>query len=225
MNKTIKALLLALPALILLSFIYLATDFTYDSFIGDTAIANILLSEKTAGLAPESNTDTQADTDVIDLPDEIVKSDKTLPVIAYASKWATLNINGWEEKDIPVHLGDKEDILSTGAGQWIGSYFCGLGKNCIVTANAATYFYELEDTAIGTSVTMKTIYGDYEYEVVDKYTFDKADIDMLYEDTGEDTLILHTSYPRSGASAESEKRIALICTLKRGTLFQNKFDT
>ena len=224
MNKTVKALLLALPALILLSLIYVTTDYAYDAFIGDTAIVDILISDKTAESTVESEKENTEGSSELDLPEGIVNSDETLPVINYASKWATLNISGWEEKDIPVHLGDKEDILSKGAGQWIGSYFCGLGKNCIVTANVTTYFYELEDTPIGTSVTMQTVYGDYEYEVTDKYTFDKDDIDMLYEDLGEDTLILHTSYPRSSGNGESEKRIALICSLRRGTLYKDKFE-
>lgn len=222
MNKTAKALLLALPALIILSFIYIATDMAYNEIVGDTAIASLLISDKNINTTVETDKE-DIISEVLDLPDEILESNDTLPVINYGTKWATLNVSGWEEKDIPVYFGDKEDILSNGAGQWMGSYFCGLGKNCIVSANATTYFYELEDTSLGTSITMQTIYGDYEYEVVDKYTFDKADIDMLYEDTGEDTLILHTSYPRSAGSIESEKRIALICSLKRGTLYKNKF--
>lgn len=228
MNKTVKGILLSVPAVIIVLLLYLVSTGSYNYIKNNSSIASLLISS-----IPENNVskDMTSDNDIakenvseLEFPDGIVQSKEELEAIPYGTNWATLNIDQWETVDIPVYFGDTADILAKGAGQWIGSYFCGLGKNCIISANVMTWFYEIEDTPIGASVTMETLYGNYEYEVTDKYSFAKEDLDMLYEDLGQDTLILHTSYPRTSAVSSSNKRIALICTLKNGVLYSNKYD-
>ncbi len=225
MNKILKAILLSLPALLIVLALYVVLDISYNKLIDTSSFASILISSESKGPTNADVTiDQNADKD-LDLPDGIVFTDEQIPVISYASNWSTLNVDGWETKDIPVFLGNSADILAKGAGQWIGSYFCGLGKNCILSANVSTWFYEIEDTKMGTSIIMETTYGDFEYEVTDKFTFNEDEIDILYEDLGQDSLILHTSYPRDLSASDSSKRIALVCTLKNGMQFKSKFDS
>ncbi len=225
MNKTLKAILMTIPAIILVVAVLVSTHSIYSAFVKDNLIASLIISTNNSA----GNQDKTDNTDEIvfseEMPEAIEHTDEVFDIIYFGNQWAVLNVDGWNNTDIPVYLGDTDEILTKGAGQWIGSYSCGLGKNCILSANVMTYFYEIEDTAIGTLISVNTPYGAYQYEVVDKFVFSSNDIDMLYDETGEDTLILHTNYPRSQGLNAKSSRIALICTLKRGLIYKSAYDS
>ena len=157
------------------------------------------------------------------VPEEITYSDEEFPVVIdYDSQWALLSFESWKRKDIPVFFGDSDEILSLGAGQWSGSYFCGLGKNCVLSAHVMSYFYELQDTEIGDEVIMQTVYGAYKYEVTDKFIFEETNTSVLWDDYGGDTLFLYTCYPRS--LQRTLQRTGVVCTLKGGVIYKNKYE-
>lgn len=226
MNRLLKITLALLPIPILVIVAFCITNTAYKNAFSNIPIASILFSDNKVGVETDITPgDKLIVPETIEFPSGIEYTDEKFTVPGYGTKWATLNVSRWDTVDIPVYFGDTGEILASGAGQWIGSYFCGHGKTCILKANVTTWFYEIEDTDIGCEVTMQTTYGNYRYEVTDKYVFSEDDIDLLYEDLGEDTLILHTSHPRSAAVGESTNRIALVCSLKDGMLYRNAYES
>ncbi len=140
-----------------------------------------------------------------------------LPVIEYGSQWATLNVDGWEERDIKVFFGDDDTLLRKGAGMRAASRFCGQGSRTVLSAHVTRHFYEIEDTKIGTLVTMDTVYGKYVYKVVDTLIFNYQDRSALAPKEGEgDTLFLYTCYPRKNGFQFRSERLALICRKVEG---------
>ncbi len=227
MKKIAKLIFLLVPAVCFTFAVYYLTDYAYSKLLETNAVFNMLISSADA-------IDRDADAIIIDsleeefiplddAPDVILESKETIPAIHYGSRWATLNIDSWDTKDIPVYFGDNDEILADGAGQWNGSFFCGLGKNCVLSAHFMTWFYEIEDTEIGDEVTMQTTYGTYKYEVTDKFIFTQSDSSALTADYGGDTLLLYTCYPRSNGVNLTNQRIALVCSLTKGVLYESKY--
>lgn len=133
------------------------------------------------------------------------------PVIPYESQWATMNVDGWERKDIKVFFGDNNTLLRKGAGMWINSRFCGQNGKIVLSAHVTSDFYELETTPIGTYVTMDTVYGKYVYEVTDTLIFHYQDDAVLMPEDGEEILFMYTCYPRKNGHLFKTQRMALIC--------------
>lgn len=144
---------------------------------------------------------------------EIVPDLGHLPTIPYESRWATLNVDGWEEKDIPVYFGDSKAILKKGAGMWFNSRFCGQKGKTVLSAHVTSHFYEIEDTTVGTQVHVSASYGDYVYEVTDIVIFKYTDNSVISPDKteDEDTLVMYTCYPRKNGYRFKTERMALIC--------------
>ncbi len=229
MKKIIKLLLMTVPIICFALAIYLLTDFAYNRLLETNSVFNLLISSSdTLSREGDDLLDGNIDEDFIipeEEPDSIIYSGELFPtVIKHGSKWAVLNIENWKMKDIPVYFGDSDVILSMGAGQWNGSYFCGLEKNCVLSAHVMTWFYEVEDTEIGDEVTMQTIYGTYKYEVSDKFIFNETDASVLWNDYGGDTLFIYTCYPRTSGFFRTHQRIALVCSLKEGIIYESKYE-
>ena len=140
-----------------------------------------------------------------------------LPVIEYGSQWATLNVDGWQERDIKVFFGDDDTLIRKGAGMRPASRFCGQGSRTVLSAHVTRHFYEIEDTKIGTLVTMDTVYGKYVYKVVDTLIFNYQDRSALVPKEGEgDMLFMYTCYPRKNGFQFRSERLALICRKVEG---------
>ena len=151
----------------------------------------------------------------------VTQDEGHIPVISYGQQWATLNVEGWEERDVPVFFGDENALLRKGAGMRFNSRFCGQGGRTVLSAHVTFHFYELETTKIGTLVTMDTLYGKYVYEVVDTLIFHYQDTSVLspVADEGE-TLFLYTCYPRENGYLFKTQRLALICRKVEGKEWQ-----
>lgn len=151
----------------------------------------------------------------------VTQEEGHIPAIYYGEQWATLNVDGWEERDIPVFFGDENALLRKGAGMRFNSRFCGQGGRTVLSAHVTAHFYELETTKIGTLVTMDTVYGKYVYEVVDTLIFHYQDNSALTPVEGEgETLFLYTCYPRKNGHLFKEQRLALICRKVEGEEWQ-----
>lgn len=145
-----------------------------------------------------------------DATDADTKDDTYVP---YLSKWATLNVEGWEKNvDIPAYFGNEEDVLKKGAAAPPYTSFCGQGGKIILSAHVTRHFAELEDTEIGTLISLETSYGSYLYKVEQKVIFDAEDATTyLTPDDKEETLVMYTCYPRENHYKPRTKRCALIC--------------
>lgn len=151
----------------------------------------------------------------------VVQDEGHIPTIYYGQQWATLNVDGWEERDIPVFFGDENALLRKGAGMRFSSRFCGQGSRTVLSAHVTAHFYELETTKIGTRVTMNTVYGNYVYEVVDTIIFHYQNNSVLSPVEGEgETLFLYTCYPRKNGHLFKKQRLALICRKVEGKEWQ-----
>ncbi len=147
----------------------------------------------------------------------VTQEEGHIPPIFYGEQWATLNVDGWEERDISVFFGDENALLRKGAGMRFNSRFCGQGGRTVLSAHVTAHFYELETTKIGTLVTMDTVYGKYVYEDVDTLIFHYQDNSALSPVKGEgETLFLYTCYPRKNGYQFKEQRLALICRKVEG---------
>lgn len=231
MKKLIKALFMVVPAILFVFSVCLITDFAFDKLIETNSVVSLMISsgDRTANSFPEFEYDLEEPVVVPvvsekTLPEGIDYATEDMPIIKYGTNWATLNVDGWNTTDIPVYFGDSDEILTKGAGQWSGSFFCGLGKNCVISAHVMTWFYEIEDTEIGDKVTMQTVYGPYEYEVVDKFIFDESEGGYLTKDYGADTLFLYTCYPRTNGFFRTRQRIALVCSMTKGLIYENIYE-
>ncbi len=147
---------------------------------------------------------------------QVEQEEGHIPTIAYESQWATLCVDGWNRQDIPVYFGDSNAILRRGAGMLFNSRFCGQGGKTVLSAHVTTHFKEIEDTAIGTQVTMNTVYGEYVYVVTDIQIFHYQDNSLILPDDGENTLLMYTCYPRENGYKRRVQRIALICKMVSG---------
>ena len=190
-----KGFFLLLPYLFALVAIGAAVVLLFETFIAPSEYYRVLTGQ--AGDSAVVGTVT---------PDE-----GHIPVIAYEAQWATLNVEGWEERDIPVFFGDSNAILRRGAGMWFNSRFCGQGGKTVLSAHVTSHFYEIEDTAIGDLVTVNTVYGDYVYKVTDIQVFHYKDSSLIQPDDSQEVLLMYTCYPRENGYQFKTERIALIC--------------
>lgn len=177
----------------------------------ETVIAESVYYRMAVGMAGESSPSSGVVT-----PDE-----GHIPVICYGQQWATLNVEGWEKRDIPVFFGDENALLRKGAGMRFSSRFCGQGGRTVLSAHVTAHFYELETTKIGTLVTMDTVYGKYVYKVAETKLFDYRDRSALSPVEGEgEVLFLYTCYPRKNGHVFKTQRMALICRKIEGKEWQ-----
>ena len=146
----------------------------------------------------------------------IIKDEFEMPL--YGECWSILNVDGWNNKDIPVFYGDTNRILTRGAGMWSGSRFCGQNGKTVLSAHVTKHFREIGDTEVGTVVTMQTSYGVYKYQVAEKIIFSPNDDSLLLQDNSNESLVLYTCYPYN--TRIRRQRIALVCRKIEGKVFK-----
>lgn len=93
----------------------------------------------------------------------------------------------------PLYYGDTADILEQGAGTYTGGSLPGMGGAIIAGGHDGTFFAPLESIQEGMVFTLKTSYGQYEYEVTGTEVMDVMDYKARRPDTEE--LVLYTCYP------------------------------
>ena len=155
------------------------------------------------------------------LASQIIKdaSDEQFAKIKYESQWATVNVEGWENKNIPVYLGNTNYILTYGAGTPMYSKFCGQGGRVIMDAHVTTYFNEIEKTEVGAKVYVNTVYGNYVYKVDKLQIFDQYDSTYINPSYDSEQLVMYTCYPYDNNYRPRVQRIALICTMVEGKVW------
>lgn len=201
----VRAVLWILPFVIVLAAVFCFSSWLFNTVIVESTYYKLITNTKVI------NNDLK-----IELSKKIEQVDEAeveeFPVIPYLSQWATLNADGWKEKDIPVYSGDNADILEVGAGHYIGSTFCGQGGRVVLTAHVTEIFYELEDLKKGDIITVDTVYGRYQYKVKETFIFDYQDTTCItdYDRSAAETLLMYTCYPRDQYGIRYE-RYGVLC--------------
>jgi len=201
LNALKKGTVLIVPFLLFFIAVLIFSVWGFKYLVADTVIYRTLINEKTDYGDKHSN-------------DSYQQMEGLAPTVRYGQQWATLNIEGWERKDIPVIFGDDTEALKRGGGHWIGSRFCGENGKIVISAHVTSYFKEMEKCKIGDMVTINAFYGEgevYGYRVKDIVIFNETDASLLQPNDGEETLILYTCYPLKNNGKKRVQRIALVC--------------
>ena len=196
-NPFLKGFFLLLPYPLVFLALIMATILLFQTFVESSPYFRLLTYDVTVNPSV-----------VIPEPEQ---DEGDFPLIYIGDQWATLNVEGWEKKDVKVFLGDDKATLRKGAGMLFNSRFCGQGGKIVLSAHVTTDFHEREVTPVGARVTMDTIYGQYVYEVVDTLVFNYKNEAPVAPDDSEEVLFMYTCYPRKNGYAFKTERMALIC--------------
>ncbi len=207
-----KGFFLLLPYVLCVAIVFSGVILLYREVIAPSPYFRTLFT----GNMSSTSTDNSGDTEPVTRPEDVEPDPGHIPVIPFESQWATLTVDGWEETEIPVFFGDSTAILKQGAGMWFNSRFCGQGGKTVLSAHVTRHFYEIEDTEVGTLITMDTVYGKYVYQVSEIKVFNYRDNSLIKQDDSKNTLVMYTCYPRENGYRTKTERIALICTMVSG---------
>ena len=159
------------------------------------------------------------------LETDVIEGEFVMPL--FATQWATMNVDGWKERDIPVYYGNSDEVLRAGAAQAQFSRFAGQGGKVVLSAHVNLEFYEIEDSAARFEsgeevlVTLDTLWGTYVYRVEEVVIFDHLDATPLLPEEGEESLFFYTCYPRENSLAYKTERIGLKCSLVEGATWRD----
>ena len=120
--------------------------------------------------------------------------------------WGHLAIPSIDRNDIPIYQGDSLDIIKDGAGHHSGSYFPGEGGSIIIAAhNSVRDFYHLPEVVVGDTVTIRTDYGTFDYQVYKTTIIDEKDSKTMTVHDEFEEVILYTCYPVGGVGYKSKR--------------------
>lgn len=104
---------------------------------------------------------------------------------------------------VPLYYGDTDDVLEQGAGIYAGESLPGKGGRILVSGHDTTTFAPLESAQKGMAIQVRTLYGQYEYEVTKTEVMDVLEYSDRKAGTEAEELALYTCYP---FGAETELR-------------------
>ena len=106
----------------------------------------------------------------------------------------------------PLYYGDDQEILSIGAGMYIGSSLPGQGSITLVGGHDTTFFKPLSEVKVGDVLALTTIYGEFTYTVTKMNIADILDNTAYQPKTQKETMILYTCYPFGEVNSNRTKR-------------------
>lgn len=109
---------------------------------------------------------------------------------------------------VPVYWGSNSELFEHGACQSSGSVIIGDVGNTVISAHEDTFFAELYKLKKGDTVTLKTNYGVFTYQVKEEISFSKKD--KKYVAPSKDSrLTLYTC--KRNVLGSADERIGVIC--------------
>ncbi len=97
--------------------------------------------------------------------------------------------------DNKLFFGDGNIALRNGVGVYNGSFIPGYGKTILVAGHNNTYFNGLKNAEVGQTVTIRTSYGNYTYEITDMAVKNADDTSAYDLSADYENLIMYTCYP------------------------------
>lgn len=152
---------------------------------------------------------------------ELKKSEAALPSVG--SCYGTIRCNRID-LNAPLYYGDTDEILSKGAGQYIGSSFPGEGRPILVGAHDIGYFAPLEEIEEGDIIHVKTSYGAFQYRVADTRIGYASDIGKKELSRSKEELILYTCYPFGTLTEEKARRYFVAAEKIEGPVLKEDLD-
>ncbi len=128
---------------------------------------------------------------------------------AYGSQCAILSCDAIDLY-VPVYWGSGAELLEQGACHTPASAALGSEGNSVISAHVNTFFSDLNQLAVGDTVTAYTAYGRFTYEVAELIEFDASDKSYIGK-KDEDMLTLYTCEMQLLGS--SSKRVGAVCRL------------
>lgn len=126
----------------------------------------------------------------------------------WGEEFAKLTIKSIDRYDLPVYHGDTLDIIKNGVGHNAGTYFPGEGGSIVLGAhNSVRDFYYLPQVSIGDTISLKTSYGIFDYEVYDTAIINEKDSTKLPIQKDEEILMLYTCYPVGGIGYRDKRYV------------------
>lgn len=196
-------------------------DFNYAVVSGQTKLdpnKNIVIPDNDSSVQDESQSSAQTSDDnpqpasqtpVSQTPME--EEEWSAPVVG--EQYAILSCES-AELEVPVYVGDTDEILKKGAGQSVHSMFPGQGGTTLIGGHDTTFFAPLEKMKENDEVILNTTYGTYTYKVTDKRIIKGSDIDI---DSDEEKLIMYTCYPFGEILSDRDQKIIFECSLVDGS--------
>ncbi len=112
--------------------------------------------------------------------------------------------------EVPVYWGDTKKILSTGVGQFMGSFLPGFNRCILLSAHNNTFFRPLEMVQEGDVIQYSTNYGEYQYLIDEVSIVNTSDAEEMLEHvlgSNGEKLIMYTCYPFRSNVSNKEKRL------------------
>lgn len=113
---------------------------------------------------------------------------------SYGSHYANLAIPS-VSIDAPLYFGDSSAALSSGVGQYNGSFIPGMGRPILISGHNNSYFNSLQYISVGDEIVITTNYGVYKYQVTETAITSETDKSAYDLGAQEEILILYTCYP------------------------------
>ena len=167
--------------------------------------------------------DPEGTDDKLDDEEEIVYPD-VMPTFRYGQKWGTFNLEKFEYYGRPIYNCDNPDVFGYGVGRAFYGFLPGQGKNIVLCAHCTNSFIYLEELKIGDVIKIKTVYGVYEYEIVNRVVFDPDDASYVLAKYDEEMLTCYTCYPYLTTRPRT-RRFAVIAKKIRGADYEYNSST
>ncbi len=114
---------------------------------------------------------------------------------AYGSNYGTISIPSIDV-NLSIYYGDDLEILKKGVGHTAGTYFPGEGGSIVYMAhNSSNMLRNLPELKKDSLITIKTVYGTYNYRVYEGKIIEETDFDALPFQKEKEILMIYTCYP------------------------------
>lgn len=108
----------------------------------------------------------------------------------------------------PLYYGDNESVLKVGVGHSLSSHMFGENGTILVGGHDSTFFKCLDKLNEGMTISVKTYFGIFEYEVTESKIVDGSDYEIA---EGKEQLVLYTCYPIGKINDNRSQKILFVC--------------
>lgn len=118
---------------------------------------------------------------------------------------------------LPIYEGTVDDVLEKGVGHFLKSVLPGEKDNCVLSGHRDTVFRKLGEIGDGDTLIVRTVAGEFEYQVSKVRIVDKDDLTVIVPKPRA-TLTVTTCYPFEYIGSAPERYI-LVANLITETLY------
>ncbi len=139
-------------------------------------------------------------------------------IAEYGEMYAQISCDRIGMVNVPIYMGDNDEILKKGIGQNFASSQPGFGSLILLGGHNNMYFSALANVAIGDEFAIDTSYGTYKYRVTETKILDEKDSSAYNFAIDHEELVLYTCYPFNTLT-RTTRRFFVYCELVSGPVF------